>query len=107
MSRRHVIEGLKESPMAVEVVGNASDERGRVVYNYIRWVVHEVTGAKLVAENTMFNAKECKEIKKRLLNGPLDCFFTDGDECKLMSVTEFLLIFHFRHPIPEGLPQYR
>ncbi len=107
MSRRHVIEGAERPPMAVEVVGNASDETGRVVYSYLCWVVQKVMDLKVVSEGTTFNADECREIKKRLLAGPLDCFFTDGDECKFMYMDEFLSVFHFQRPIPENLPQYR
>jgi len=107
MSKRYTTEESEGLLIFVEILGNASDEIGRVVYNYIKWEVQNVTGATLVGEYSSFNADECREIKKRLLKGPLDCSFTDGDECKLMSMTEFLSVFRCRRPIPKDLPQYR
>ena len=107
MSERFDIEEVEGSLMFVEVLGNISDETGRVVYSYVSRVVQDVMGIMLVGEGTIFNSEECGKIKKRLLEGPLDCSFTDRDECKLMSLAELLLVFNFRRPIPEDLPQYR
>ena len=109
MNKRYDVEEVEEVGgllMFVEVLGNISDETGRVVYSYVSRVVQDVTGAKLVNEHTVFNAADCGKIKKRLLEGPLDCSFTDGDECKLMPLSELLLVFNFRRPIPKDLPQY-
>lgn len=92
--------------MDERVISNTSDERGRKIYSYIKRVVQEVIDVKLVAEHTTFNAKECKEIKRRLLDGPLDCFFTDGDECRVISVSDLLSVFRVQSPIPKDLPQY-
>ncbi len=93
--------------MEETAVGNASSEVGRKIYSYLRTVIKEVMGVKLVAEHTTFNAAECGEIKRRLIDGPLNCYFTDGNVGKIMSVSDLFLIFRVQPPIPEDLPQYR
>jgi len=92
--------------MTGTVAEKVLNPEGRIVYDYIKSVIKDVVGAELVAEHTIFNAEECRKIKKKLLKGPLNCSFVD-DDCKVMSVADFLSIVRFRMPIPKDLSQYR
>jgi len=92
--------------MTGTVAEKVLNPEGRIVYDYIKSVVKDVIDVALVTEKTVFNTKECEEIKKKLLKGPLNCSFVD-DDCKVMSVADFLSIVRFQMPIPKDLSQYR